>query len=107
MDLVDKQRTLQQNKSIWLYYQLLADELNNAGLDQRVVLEPSVQIPWSKDSVHGMLWLPIQKALYGTTSTKDLTTKEIDLVYDTLTRHLGETTGVFVEFPSQDAKVVQ
>lgn len=104
---MDKQRTLQQNKSLWLYYQLLADELNNAGLDQRVVLKPSVQIPWSKDSVHDMLWLPIQKALYGTTSTTQLTTKEIDLVYDTLTRHLGETTGVTVEFPSQDTDGVK
>lgn len=101
---MDKQRTLQQNKSIWLYYQLLADELNSAGLDQRVVLKSSVQIPWSKDSVHDMLWLPIQKALYGTTSTKDLTTKDIDLVYDTLTRHLGETTGVSVPFPSEGEK---
>lgn len=98
------QRTLQQNKALWLFYQLLADELNAAGLDQRKVLKPSVAIPWSKDSIHDMLWLPIQEAMYGTDSTTQLTSEQIDKVYDVLNRHLGETTGVHVPFPSEETK---
>ena len=36
-------------------------------------------------------------------STTELTTVEIDKVVDTLTRHLGQNTGVTVEFPSVES----
>ena len=102
----DRQRTLQQNKSVWLFFTMLAQELNDSGYDQRKVLKPSIAIPWSKDSIHQMLWLPVQEAMFGTDSTTELTSDQIDKVYDVLNRHLGEITGVSVEFPSQDAKRV-
>lgn len=96
------QRTSQQNKAIWKYLTMLSDDLNQAGLDQRKVLKPSAEIPWTKDAAHDRLWIPIQEALYGTDSTTELTTEQITLVYETLNRHLGETTGVTVVFPSKE-----
>lgn len=103
---MDKQRTLQQNKALHKYFTLLAEELNQAGYDMRRTLKPGVDIPWSPETVKEYLWKPIQNAQLMKQSTTELTTKEIDLVYDTLTRHLGETTGVSVEFPSQEDKRV-
>lgn len=100
--MTDKQRTIQQNKATWLYLTMLSDELNQAGLDQRKVLKPSIQIPWTKDAAHDRLWIPIQEALYNTDSTTQLTTEQITLVYETLNRHLGETTSVHVPFPSKE-----
>lgn len=99
---MDKQRTLQQNKALHKYFTLLAEELNQAGYDMKRTLKPSVDIPWNATTVKEYLWKPIQNAQLMKQSTKDLTTKEIDLVYDTLTRHLGETTGVSVPFPSNE-----
>jgi len=95
-------RTSQQNKSLWLFYQLLADSLNAAGLDMRVVLKPEVDIPWNKDTVHDYLWIPIQKAYLRTDSTTKLG-KHLDIeeIHAILMRHLGEKFGVeYIQFPS-------
>ena len=96
-----KQRTPQQNKSLWLYYELLAESLNNAGLDQRKVLKPSIEIPWTKQAVHDRLWIPIQNAMFNTDSTTELNTSGIDKIAEVLIRHLGSQFNVPVtEFPS-------
>ena len=56
-------RTRKQNNSIHLYCQQLADTLNDAGLDQRKVLKPEVDIPWDMEDVKEKIWRPIQIAL--------------------------------------------
>ena len=48
IQLKTKQRTLQQNKALHKYFEILADTLNEAGLDARVVLKPEIEIPWTK-----------------------------------------------------------
>ena len=93
-------RTLQQNKALWKYFELLAQTLNDSGLDMKRTLKPSVEIPWSKNTVHTFLWIPIENAQLGKDSTTDLEIKEINLVYETLNRHLGEKFGLSVSFPS-------
>jgi hypothetical protein len=94
-------RTLKQNDSLHLGFSMLADTLNDAGLDQRLVLKPEVSIPWTDDSVKEQLYRPIMKAMTGKVSTTELTTMEISEVWDVLNRHLTEKFGVdFVEFPS-------
>lgn len=94
------QRTGQQNKAMWKWFELLAKALNDAGLDQRVVLKPSVQIPWSKDDVHDQLWIPIQRAVLKTDSTTELDKQQVSEIFDVLNRHLSEKFGVGVPFPS-------
>ena len=95
----DRQRTLQQNKALHLYFSLVAERLNDAGLDMRVVLKPEVEIPWSKDTVKNFLWRPIQELQLGKKSSTELTTKEIDKVFDTMNRHLAKH-GIHEAFPS-------
>ncbi len=68
----------------------------------RKTLKPGVEIPWSGNTVKDYLFRPIMKAQTGKDSTTELTTKEIDAVYDTLNRHLGEKFGVTVGFPSNE-----
>lgn len=99
-DKIYPQRTLTQNKALHKFYQLLADELNDAGLDQRKVLKPSVDIPWTRQAVKEQIWRPVQEAQLGKRSTTELTTTEIDQVFDTITRHLGEKFGISIQFPS-------
>jgi len=94
------QRSLKQNASLHVLFSELADALNNAGLDQRVVLKPSVEIPWNLESVKSNLWKPIQKAVTHKDSTTELDSVEIDKVYDILMRHLGTKFGIFVDFPA-------
>ena len=94
------QRTTNQNSAIHLLFQMLADTLNEAGLDQRKVLKASIAIPWTKESVKSQLWKPIQEAQFDKKSTTELTTVEVDKVFDTLNRHLGEKFSVHTPFPS-------
>lgn len=103
MPVEEKQRTTQQNKALHKFYSELALALNEAGLDMKRTLKPEIDIPWNGDTVKDYLWRPIQQAQLGKESTKELTTKEIDAVYDTLNRHLGDKLGVHVEFPSIEA----
>lgn len=94
------QRTKQQNRALHKLFDLLAQELNDAGLDMRKTLKPEVDIAWTPESIKEYLWRPIQKAQLNKESTTELTTVEIDEVFDTITRHLGEKFGLHVPFPS-------
>jgi hypothetical protein len=96
------QRTIKQNNSLHLYFELLAGALNEAGLDMRAVMKPSVDIPWTAENVKNHLWRPIQKVVLNKESTTELSTDEISKVYDVLNRHLGEKFGVHEDFPSID-----
>jgi hypothetical protein len=96
----EKPRTLKQNGALHLLFSQLADELNNAGLDMRKTLKPTIDIPWSGDSIKEYLWRPIMKAQVGKESTTELSTKDIDQVFDTINRHLGEKFGLTINFPS-------
>jgi len=96
----DKKRTIQQNKALHKYFGLLADTFNQAGLDMKKVLKPEIDIPWSPESVKEYIWKPIQKAQLQKSSTTELTTKDIDKVFDTINRFLGEKFGITEPFPS-------
>lgn len=102
-----EQRTKQQNKALHLFFTHLAGELNGAGLDMRKTLKEGVEIPWNANTVKNYLWRPIQEAQLGINSTTELSTKDIDIIYDTLTRYLGEKHGVFTDFPSIDGLLLK
>ena len=93
-------RTNQQNRALHVLFNLLAEELNEHGFDMKRTLKPEVDIPWNPVTVKEYLWRPIQQAQLHKTSTKELTTKEIDEVFDTINKHLGERLGIHVPFPS-------
>lgn len=96
------QRTLKQNAALHVYFKLVADVLNDSGLDMRKVLKPQVEIPWSAETIKEYIWRPIMKAQLNKGSTTEMTTVDIDAVFDTINRHLGEKFGVTEPFPSYD-----
>lgn len=93
-------RTLTQNAALHVYFKLVADSLNSAGLDMKKVLKPEVDIPWTPVTIKEYIWRPVQKAQLKKNSTTELTTKEIDEIFDTINRHLGEKFGVHEDWPS-------
>ena len=99
---INKQRTAQQTTALWLFMTLLAENLNDSGLDMKVVLKPQISIPWTKNSVHDYLWIPIQKIMYGTDSTTFLhKLEQIEKVHKVLMRELGEKHEVeYIGFPT-------
>lgn len=94
-----KRRTLAQNRAMHKYFELVAETLNDAGLDIRKVYKPDVEIPWNGTTVKEYLWKTVQRVMTDKEHTADLETKEIDQVYEVVNRHLAKL-GVHVPFPA-------
>lgn len=94
-------RTLQQNKSRHKWDQLIADKLNGAGFDVRIVLEKLAHtgVQWTPQMVKELMFRPIIQALTGQRSTARLTKEQHSLLIDEVIKFLGERLGVYVEYP--------
>jgi len=68
----------------------------------RMVLKPSVEIPWNKDNIKDLMFKPIALAMFNVESTKDLDTKQISEVYEVLNRHTAQKLGISVVWPSRE-----
>ena len=97
-----KQRTLQQNKALHKFCELLADALNDAGYDMKKTLKPGVDIPWTKDMIKEHIWRPVMKAMEGVESTTEMNTVDPSEIYEVVNRHMAEKFGVHVSWPSNE-----
>lgn len=98
--MTDKPRTSLQNRALHKGFEQLADALNDAGYNQSKALEAlKLDIPWSKLSVKESLYKPIMEALFQIESTTELSTVELQDVWDVLMVNLGEKLGIYVPFP--------
>lgn len=97
-------RTEQQNKSLHLYCQHVAEALNAAGLDiEQVLKNTTMQIEWTKDSVKEILWRTAQQRITGKYSTTELTKhEEVTKIYETINRFLAKLKVESVPFPSKE-----
>lgn len=99
-----KKRSGAQNRAMHKYFELLAKALNDAGYTMEVVLKHHPNIRWTKESIKGHLWKPVQAGMTedkeNDTSTKDLTTVTTNEVYTELQNFISSTYGINVEWPS-------
>jgi hypothetical protein len=97
-----------QRNAAWLYMTMKAKQLNEAGLEMRKVLKPTYELPWTKDSFHDHIFIPIQKAMFGTTSMRSLKKLQVSKVYDVIEREFGQKFGLdSIEFPSDEQKQLE
>lgn len=94
-----KQRSAKQNSAMHVYLKMLSEALNNAGLDMRRVLKPSVDIPWTQQSAKDYLWRPIQKVMTGHKSSSKPKRGEYIEIYETLNRHTAEKFEISIPWP--------
>ena len=101
---MDYKRTLTQNRGLYKYFELIAHELQNQGHTMNDVVEKysAIEIYPTTHSVKEVLWKPIMTALLGKSSTTELTTKEINQVYDAVSMFLAKQFGISLPFPSQE-----
>lgn len=105
IERVTKIRSYSQNNALHKFFELLADEFNDAGYTVQMVLKKKVDLDWDKDKVKELLWRPAQKAILGKKSTVDLDrVEDIDIVYEHLNRHIAEKFGIHVPFPHDPKK---
>ena len=100
---LEQQRTSSQNRSLHLYFRLLAEALNGAGYEISKVIK--TDMPWNERLIKELLWKETQKYVLGKESTTELNKLEdITKVYEVINRAIGEKTGVHVPFPSINSK---
>jgi len=99
-----KQRTGKQNNSIHLYCDLLRETMNDAGLDQRLVMSKMKEgflVPWTQESVKRVFWHNIQKTMFNEESTKKLTTEQVSDVYRIIDKWTSENLNISLPFPER------
>lgn len=89
-----KERTTDQNNALHLWYALLCETLNDAGITVQEVLARKIELDWTPILVKEILWKDPQSRLLDKPSTKQLDkVSDIDLIRDHLIRHFAK------EFP--------
>ena len=98
-----RQRTILQNAALHLFFNNLAQELNEGGQEYKFqyFIKKEVDIPWSAQLVKELIWRPVQEAMFNISSTSDAKTVEYVKVYDVINRHLSNEYGINVAWPSQ------
>lgn len=96
----EKQRTTKQNRALHKFFEQLATEFNSQGLTVQKVL--TLEARFTGSLVKELLWRPTQKWLLKKESTTELTTKEIDLVFEVIQKALAEK-GIEIVFPSAES----
>jgi hypothetical protein len=106
-EVPDTTRSTQQNKALWKFFQLVADELVKNGVTMRTIFAKtsSFDIPPTKDNVHD-LWVHFQRAMYGTERTRDLKKHgQIERVHEVMMKNLGELFHIeYINFPTDEQK---
>lgn len=97
-------RTNQQNKALHKYLELVAEELDRNGHSMQDVLShaKNVEIRPTKNALKEVIWRPIQQVMFNKGSTTELSTGEVDRVYEVMNKWLGENFAIHIPFPSDD-----
>ena len=102
----EKQRTGQQNKSEHLWFEQLADALNDAGYDQKLVYAEieKLEVPNTKQSVKA-IFRAVAHQMYGVNSTAELTTAQTVAVGDAVARGFAVKFGIDIPWPSEESQM--
>lgn len=100
---VKKPRTNQQNRALFKYFKELADDLNGAGVDQKMFIDhlKGWEIPITKEFLHEIWKIKQAKMFPGQTSTTQMETNQVTQVYDAVNHFTGQTFGVSRLFPNE------
>jgi hypothetical protein len=102
-EIKNKKRTLTQNSALHLYFNFIADELNELGqeFEYNGITGKQLSMRYTGHIIKEMFWKPIQLALFDIDSTTKLNTKQMNDIIDIFTKFFGDK-GVVIPFPSVD-----
>jgi hypothetical protein len=97
----DTSSTEAQKAALWRWCELIAETLNNSGLDMRVVLDKSVPMDWDKQTVMNKMIREVLMAKTGSPSTKAIKKDVLEDVIQTLNRYIATKGVALPPFPSR------
>jgi hypothetical protein len=102
LEIRKPKRTNRQNNAIHLYFEMIADTLNEYHLYcNKEFFKDSWEIEWRPEMVKELMWKPVQKILTGKLKTSELNTTEVQRIVEVFERNFAEK-GISVVFPSQE-----
>ena len=112
LNLIDTRptRTIPQNNSLHLYLTLVADELDKKGFTMQDVVKAirRAEIRPTMEAIKAVVWKPLQQIITGVESTTKIKTSDVDRVYETMNKWLGDNfDGIHVPFPSNEQKQLE
>ena len=104
-----RQRTAAQNHALHLWCGMVANTLNDAGMEMQVNVPDTTRKPWliywTKTSVKEQIWRPIQIAMTNKVSTAQAERIEYNLIYETISRRFSESFGITLPlWPDKDSQ---
>ena len=106
---INKQISEKQMKSIHLYLQWVADELNQQGQTMQNVVKQinKVEIRPTKENLKEMVWREIAKTITGKDSTTFLTKQEVNQIYEVMSAWLAKNFEIDLPFPVDETRQYQ
>lgn len=101
----EKPRTHLQNRALHKLFAIVSDQLNNEGQTVQRVLDQMIELRWTPILVKE-LWRQVQVIVLGKESTTELTTKEIDEVFEPFAKFVADQ-GLEIHFPSIEELMMQ
>lgn len=99
-----KKRTDAQHRALFLWYSMIEREAENAGITFDNVIQHTHQLRVTRENLHE-LGKQLQKALWGTASTKELEkVGQIDILVDHFTDLFGKVGLELPPFPHEENK---
>ncbi len=95
-----KKRTPQQNRALHLLFRLMAEECRRNGITIKKLYEAGFDMQVTEEVFKEAVWKKIQESMFGKDSTKDLTTDEINQIFDVINKSFGEKWNLHIPFPS-------
>lgn len=106
MNKEEKQRTLLQNKCLHAFFTGVSDAARENNLTMQQILAQSVELEPTPMLIKE-LWRSIQVAMFQKMSTTELSTKEVQEVYEVFNRFLGEKFHIHVPWPSVEEQTMK
>jgi len=102
---MDKTRTPEQNKALHLYFTQISNSLLEHGVTVRDLLEAFKEddVAPTGDNVK-LIWKSILKRKHDKVSTTQMTTEDLNSVFNEFNMKMSILTGENIEFPSEETK---
>lgn len=100
------QRSSKQNRAFHKLFGEIANHCVSEGIDQKVAINTfqKFETPVTPEFVKET-WRVIQTNMFGKKSTTELSTAEVDRVYDVFNKFWSEITGEHFAFPSYESLI--
>ncbi len=101
IEQVKQTRSTLQNSALHLFFTILANQLNENGIDFifENVIYGKIEMKFTPEIVKNFIWRPIQKTLFNIDSTTKINTLQINEILDVITLHFGNS-GIPISFPN-------